>query len=163
MVGRADDDGVDVAAGDEIAEVSVRGAIPRAVGLVDKPFCSLQVTAVHVASGQHLGGYIYPGPSTMLESLRRETQLPVPERLAGNGQPGGNAIAPGATTADCIGHGVFAAQLGALALLEQQLEKAASGPAQLIVTGGAADELLPQIARDHTHDPWLVFRGMLVD
>ena len=35
------------------------------------------------AAGQHLGGYIFPGPATMLEALRSGTALTVPGGLSG--------------------------------------------------------------------------------
>lgn len=117
--------------------------------------------------GEHLGGYIYPGPTTMLESLRAATQLPVPDNLEGEDEiprgSGGNVIEPGRSTAACISHGVFAAQLGTLDHVMRQVATGEAGPARLIVTGGGADALLHRIGVDHTHDPWLVFRGMLVD
>jgi len=106
-------------------------------------------------TGQHLGGMIYPGPATMLRSLGRDTRLRVPEHLADA------AIAPGRSTASCIENGVFAAQLGALnQFLRHATESLGSAP-KLIVTGGAAGEILPLLDFEFIHDPWLVFRGML--
>jgi pantothenate kinase type III len=32
----------------------------------------------------------------------------------------------------------------------------------LVVTGGAASQILPLLDFEYIHDPWLVFRGMLV-
>jgi type III pantothenate kinase len=117
--------------------------------------------------GQHLGGYIYPGPTTMLESLRGATQLPVPEGIDGDEEipegSGGTAAAPGHSTDACISHGVLAAQLGVLDHAMRYVETGEAGRARLVVTGGAAGSLLNRIGREHTHDPWLVFRGMLVD
>lgn len=121
-------------------------------------------------SGQHLGGMIYPGPQTMLDALRSTTELDVPPDLAGAGTAGhegdsGNAspgVPPGLTTADCIGRGVLAAQLGAL---NQYLRNVSAGMAcapKLVVTGGASDSLLSLLDFEFVHDPWLVFRGMLV-
>ena len=118
-------------------------------------------------NGQHLGGFIYPGPATMLNSLRRETRLQVPAGLeaeargaADGKQPG---VAPGESTAACIARGVLAAQLGALNQFLRNVSARIEGETNLIVTGGAAAHILPLLDLDHSHDPWLVFRGMLVD
>ena len=110
------------------------------------------------AAGQHLGGWILPGPSTMLDALRKQTQLPVPPDLPDTGP-----VQPGTSTAECITRGVLAAQAGALDQLMQGLASRAIADPILVVTGGAAPQLLPLLQVEHMHDPWLVFRGMLVD
>jgi len=73
----------------------------------------------------------------------------------------GAAIAPGRSTASCIENGVFAAQLGALNQFLRHTTEALGSPPRLIVTGGAAGEILPLLDFEYVHDPWLVFRGML--
>lgn len=108
--------------------------------------------------GRHLGGWILPGPSTMLDALRDRTQLPVPPDLTNTGP-----VQPGTSTAECIGRGVLAAQAGALEQLMQGLASGAAADPKLVVTGGAAAQVLPLLEVEHIHDPWLVFRGMLVD
>jgi type III pantothenate kinase len=110
------------------------------------------------AAGQHLGGWILPGPSTMLDALRIGTQLPVPEDLRDAG-----LLRPGRSTAECIARGVLAAQAGAVGQLMQNLCSHAKAKPSLVVTGGAAATLLQHLEVEHIHDPWLVFRGMLVD
>lgn len=105
--------------------------------------------------GQHIGGMIYPGPSTMLNSLARDTKLSVPADLAEAG------ISPGRTTATCIRNGVFAAQLGALNQFLRSTQEETGASPRLVLTGGAAGGILPLLDFDHIHDPWLVFRGML--
>ena len=116
------------------------------------------------AEGQHLGGYIFPGPATMLEALRSGTMLTVPGDLSGGpeGSPASqeHGISPGQTTADCIIRGVRAAQIGALKQFLRNISPQVGNP-KLVVTGGAAQELLPGLKFKHIHDPWLVFRGML--
>jgi type III pantothenate kinase len=109
-------------------------------------------------SGRHLGGWILPGPSTMLDGLRSGTQLNVPADLQGAGP-----IEPGRSTAECIARGVLAAQAGSLHQLMMDLSARNVGKPRLVVTGGAAEVLLPLLDVEHVHDPWLVFRGMLVD
>lgn len=107
--------------------------------------------------GQHLGGMIYPGPATMLKALRNETLLQAPRQIdqANSG--------PGRTTRECISNGVFAAQLGALNQFVRDVARSMFTPPTIVVTGGAAPELLPMLDFEHIHDPWLVFRGMLVE
>jgi len=105
--------------------------------------------------GQHAGGLIYPGPATMLRALGRDTKLNVPENLAVA------STLPGRSTARCIKNGVFAAQLGALNQFLRHLPESPGGGLKLIITGGAAGELLPLLDFQYIHDPWLVFRGML--
>jgi type III pantothenate kinase len=110
------------------------------------------------ASGQHLGGWILPGPGTMLDSLVKDTKLKVP-----NGLDGARAIEPGRSTDECIRAGVLAAQLGALSQFMKRVAEDIGQAPRLVVTGGAAEPLLSKIDAEYVHDPWLVFRGMLVD
>jgi type III pantothenate kinase len=109
------------------------------------------------ASGQHLGGWILPGPTTMLEALSRQTTLrPAPQLdpLA--------TFEPGRTTADAIRAGVLSAQLGALhRFLGRVTERIGETP-RLVVTGGAAPAVTPLLDIDCVEDPWLVFRGMSI-
>ena len=109
------------------------------------------------ASGQHLGGMILPGPATMLRSLGSDTKLRVPRDLHAA------AAAPGASTAAGIGNGVFAAQIGALNQFLRTIGQSVDAEPRLVLTGGAADMVRPGLTFDHVWDPWLVFRGMLVD
>jgi type III pantothenate kinase len=115
------------------------------------------------ADGRHLGGLILPGPRTMLQSLRRDTRLPVPEDPDVITAIGVARAAPGTSTAECISRGVFAAQVGALERFVGRLGNVLGGNHTLVVTGGAAEPLLPLLDFDYVHDPWLVFRGMLVE
>ena len=107
-------------------------------------------------SGQHLGGMIYPGPATMLDSLGRNTKLRVPPNLENS------AVTPGRSTSSCISNGVYAAQVGALNQFLRKVSEEMSGAPMLLVTGGAASQILPLLDFECIHDPWLVFRGMLV-
>ena len=110
------------------------------------------------ASGQHLGGWILPGPATMLSSLVKGTKLTVPEDLEET-----PALEPGRSTAECIRRGVLAAQLGALDQFMKHTAHRIGDSPRLVVTGGAADAVLARAGIEHIRDPWLVFRGMLVD
>jgi len=110
------------------------------------------------ASGQHLGGWILPGPGTMLDSLVKDTKLKVPASVDEV-----RAIEPGRSTDDCIRTGVLAAQLGALNQFTKRVAEEIGQAPRLVVTGGAAGPLLSMIGPERVHDPWVVFRGMLVD
>jgi len=116
------------------------------------------------AEGQHLGGYIFPGPATMLEALRSATALTVPGDLSGALEDSPvdqeHGISPGQSTEDCIIQGVRATQVGALNQFLRFISPQAGKPT-LVVTGGAAQELLSGLKFKHIYDPWLVFRGML--
>ena len=107
-------------------------------------------------TGQHLGGMIYPGPATMLDSLSRDTNLRVPPNLENS------AVTPGRSTSSCISNGVYAAQVGALNQFLRNISEEMGGTPMLLVTGGAASQILPLLDFEYIHDPWLVFRGMLV-
>jgi type III pantothenate kinase len=108
------------------------------------------------ADGRHLGGLILPGPLTMMESLRRDTELPVPEA------PENAVLQPGRNTAEAITNGVLAAQVGALNQFLKGTAGALGGDPSLVITGGGGALLLPYLDFHCIHDPWLVFRGMLV-
>lgn len=108
-------------------------------------------------SGRHLGGMIYPGPATMARSLTRDTRLIVPPDLKGA------STDPGQSTSSCIQNGVFAAQIGALNMFLRSVAGKEGGQPKLVITGGAANAILPALEFDYIQDPWLVFRGMLVE
>jgi type III pantothenate kinase len=108
-------------------------------------------------TGQHLGGWILPGPATMLDSLARQTTLRASESLDHAG-----AIEPGRCTADAMRSGVLAAQLGALREFLGWVSARIGRSPQLVVTGGAAPALTPMLDIDCVADPWLVFRGMSI-
>jgi type III pantothenate kinase len=110
------------------------------------------------ADGRHLGGWILPGPATMLDALVRRTKLKVPEELTQAGP-----IEPGRATAECIRRGVLAAQAGALEQFKKSLGGRLGDNSRLIVTGGAAPATAERLGIDCVPDPLLVFRGMLVD
>jgi type III pantothenate kinase len=108
-------------------------------------------------SGQHLGGWILPGPGTMLQSLVRGTKLTVPPDLERAG-----GIEAGRSTAECIRRGVLASQLGALNQFMKLVAARLGTDPKLVVTGGAADAVVAGLDPECIHDPCLVFHGMLV-
>jgi len=108
------------------------------------------------SAGQHIGGMIYPGPATMLKALRRDTRLKVPEVFEQT------SAGPGRSTSACIGNGVFAAQVGALNQFLRSTQERLGEEPKIVLTGGAAKEIPPLLDFQVIHDPWLVFRGMLI-
>ena len=111
--------------------------------------------------GRHLGGMIYPGPATMLRSLVNDTRLNVPDDFEAAGII--SWVGAGQSTDECILKGVLAAQVGTLNQFLRHVSLQMKGKPQLIATGGAAEKILPLLDFEYIHDPWLVFRGMLVD
>jgi len=111
------------------------------------------------ASGWHLGGWILPGPSTMTAALGAHTQLPRADAVGD-----GAWDEPGRATAEAIGRGILAAQLGAMERFVARVAARVGEQPRLVVTGGAAGLMLPLVTDlAAVHDPLLVFRGMLVD
>jgi type III pantothenate kinase len=108
-------------------------------------------------NGQHVGGMICPGPATMLKSLGSETRLKVPVDLSAAG------LSPGRSTADGIRNGVLAAQIGALNQFMRHAPESIGTDPKLVITGGAAAEVIPLLEFPFIDDPWLVFRGMLTE
>lgn len=111
--------------------------------------------------GRHLGGMIYPGPATMLRSLQNDTKLNVPMDFDASEII--SWLGAGENTAECILKGVLAAQVGALNQFLRHVSLQMDKAPLLVVTGGAADRIVPLLDFEHIHDPWLVFRGMLVE
>jgi type III pantothenate kinase len=108
-------------------------------------------------TGQHLGGWILPGPTTMLESLGRRTALPPTpqwDRFA--------TVEPCRNTADAIRAGVLGAQVGALQRFLGRVAGRIGQTPQLVITGGAAPGVTQWLDIDFAEDPWLVFRGMAI-
>ena len=106
-------------------------------------------------SGQHLGGWILPGPGTMLGALRAGTSLPLLEELPED------LLCPGRSTAEAMAGGVIAAQLGALHRFRAAVTPILGRHARVIATGGGAARFGP-LCEGSVVDPWLVFRGMLI-
>jgi type III pantothenate kinase len=111
---------------------------------------------VVAADGRHLGGYIVPGPVLMVRSLLRSTS-----DLALRHAAGGEARATGFAdnTRDAIERGC---RLAVASLIERCCDEvAASGRRpRLLVTGGAANEVLPYLRTGAELVPDLVLRGL---
>lgn len=108
--------------------------------------------------GQHLGGYIVPGPALMVASLLRSTSDLGGRHAASEGLNSGAGFAD--NTRDAIERGC---RLAVAAFIDrcaadatQSLGKAPS----LLLTGGAAVAVLPYLRAPAEHLPDLVLRGL---
>ena len=109
------------------------------------------------ADGGHRGGYIVPGPLLMVGSLLRSTSHLAPRHAAGGEAAHAGGFAD--NTRDAIERGC---RLALAALVERCFgDVAGSGRRpRLLVTGGAAAEVLPYLRIDAEHVPDLVLRGL---
>jgi len=114
---------------------------------------------VVAADGRHRGGYIVPGPALMVRSLLRSTSDLAPRHAAGGAAAHAAGFAD--NTRDAIERGC---RLALAALIERCFGdaalSAAAGPPCLLVTGGAATEVLPYLRIEAEHVPDLVLRGL---
>ena len=106
--------------------------------------------------GVHQGGAIVPGPRLMAESLMRGTSGI--QRRARGGAGGGTLFAHNTRTAVEQGAGFAAAAVVDRAVAEaQQILKR---PPLVLLTGGAAEQLLPLLRTSYVSVPDLVLRGV---
>lgn len=139
-----------------LAILGARHRYRQALCVVD---AGTAVTADQVDdSGKHLGGVIVPGLDLMRRSLVSDTgdiatdleSEPAPERLIF-----------GRSTADAIDGGVLSAICG---LIEDCMAGLSSryGDSVLVVTGGDAERIIPQLRVDADHRPLLVLEGLAI-
>lgn len=127
-----------------------------------RPVCVVDAgTAVTVdvvaADGCHRGGLIVPGIELACGLLESGTA----GIRAGDSLP---AAALGDSTASCVANGALLGVLGMVQMALGIMGAVCGGDGVLVVTGGSAHALLPQLPQDARHVPDLVFEGMeLVD
>ncbi|MDX1598724.1 MAG: type III pantothenate kinase [Marinobacter sp.] len=103
------------------------------------------------AHGQHLGGYILPGRRMMLRSLRNDAAR------IGFEDHRSDAGDPGASTTECVHHGLFWLWQSMAARIHQDCRARAIG--RILVTGGDASGVLAAgLGADHLPD--LVLHGL---
>ena len=115
---------------------------------------------VVAADGRHLGGYIVPGPQLMVASLLRSTS-----DLASHHASSGAARADSGfadNTRDAIERGCRLALAAWVDRSVADAERATGDRPRLVVTGGAASEVLRQLRSAFDHLPDLVLRGLAV-
>lgn len=115
------------------------------------------------ATGRHRGGMIVPGPALMIDSLLRGTRG-IRRRAGTASAPSRITGAPGRawprTTADALATGALDACAGAIARAFARA-RAQFGPAtQLLVTGGAAGQLVSLLPAPARHVPDLLLLGL---
>ncbi|MFO1408131.1 MAG: type III pantothenate kinase [Steroidobacteraceae bacterium] len=131
-------------------------AITRATACVADFGTATTFDAV-TAQGEHLGGYIVPGPTLMVASLHAGTS-DLAARAAASGAAGGAALAD--NTREAIERGC---RLAAAAFVERAVDDVArrlGTRPRLLVTGGAAAEILPLLRVPAEPVPDLVIRGL---
>ena len=123
------------------------------------PGCAIIVdagTAVTVdyvdSQGQHLGGYILPGPNMMTQALGRNTA-----RVHGAEGDFGPPV-PGCATAECVNHGIAWIWSSAAERLRHEQQK--YGLNTIVVTGGDAEFMADLFGGVAVIEPDLVFMGM---
>lgn len=114
--------------------------------------------------GRHLGGLIFPGPATMSDSLETGTVMEV--GAAGlAGRPDSRPGEAQTETRAAINRGIVTAQAGALHQFinwfRDKLNSEQEKNLKVLITGGAANVILAMSDYQLTHDPLLVFKGML--
>lgn len=109
------------------------------------------------AAGDHLGGYIIPGPALMERALLMDTDRVRFEEDATY------ALSPGVSTAEAVRHGIALAQAGAVVVALQQLDVA---PEAVLFCGGAGQTLMGLLEGHTDHSflsaPDLVFEGLQI-
>lgn len=110
------------------------------------------LTIDHVnENGQHLGGYIIPGPALMERALLIDT-----DKVRFD-EPARYALSPGESTAEAVRHGIALAQAGAVSLALEQVREL--DPA-LVYTGGAGELLMELVGSRANYRQDLVFEGL---
>lgn len=139
--------------------VAVIGAYARVRGAcVVADLGTAATVDVVAADGSHLGGYIVPGPALMVAALLHSTS-----DLGARHAAGGVARSPQGfadNTRDAIERG---GRLALAALVDRCVVDAGRREGRqprLLVTGGAAAEVLPHLATPAEHVADLVLRGL---
>ncbi len=117
---------------------------------------ALTVDAVD-GTGAHSGGFIVPGPRLMVESLLTRTS-DLADRWTWDRAPD-PATFP-TSTRDAIEHGCLIALAGLIDVASKNLAARTAQVPRLIVTGGAADLLLPWLRQPAELVPDLVLQGL---
>jgi type III pantothenate kinase len=115
---------------------------------------------VVASDGQHQGGYIVPGPRLMVASLLRSTRELAPRHASSGASGTDSGFAD--NTRDAIERGC---RLALAALIDRSVADAgghSSERPRLLLTGGAAPEVLPHLRSIGEHLPDLVLRGLAV-
>lgn len=111
------------------------------------------------ADGQHLGGYIVPGPQLMVNSLLRGTSdLSAHTAASVAGAVTGFAD----NTREAIERGCVVTLAGLAEHSVRELGQLAGSPPALFFTGGAAGQVVPHVTYPLRHVPNLVLQGLAI-
>jgi type III pantothenate kinase len=110
------------------------------------------------ADGQHLGGYIVPGPQLMVSSLLRSTSDLGQRHAESDGSISGAGFAD--NTRGAIERGCRLAVAAFVDRCANEAERLLGEAPHLYVTGGAAAAVLPDLRSPAEHLPDLVLRGL---
>ena len=137
-------------------------AVIGAYHLAQGPCCVVDVgTAATLdvvdAAGQHLGGFIVPGPQMMVRSLRAGTS-DLAARTDASGVGGTRLFAD--NTREAIERGCRLALAALIDRTYAELSQTSVTAPRLYCTGGAVDEVLPYVLAAHERMPDLVLRGL---
>jgi type III pantothenate kinase len=109
------------------------------------------------ASGQHLGGFIVPGPQLMERSLHDRTNNLAAHTAA---SPVGDTELFADNTRDGIERGCRVALAALVDRTCDELARRTCATPRLYCTGGAVDEVLPYVLATYERVPDLVLRGL---
>jgi type III pantothenate kinase len=109
------------------------------------------------ASGQHLGGFIVPGPQMMVRSLHAGTSN-LAAHTAASAVGGARLFAD--NTRDAIERGCRVALAALIDRTYVELAQGTQTVPHLYCTGGAVDEVLPYVLTTCKRVPDLVLRGL---
>jgi len=109
------------------------------------------------ASGQHLGGFIVPGPQLMVRSLHAGTSNLAAYTAA---SPVGGTQLFADNTRDAIERGCRVALAALVDRTCEELARRTHSAPRLYCTGGAVDEVLPYVLATCERVPDLVLRGL---
>ena len=132
-----------------LAMLAARARVRARVCVVDAG-SALTIDLI-AADGRHEGGYIIPGPALMERALLLDT-----DRVRFDEEVD-YQLAPGASTAAAVRHGIALAQVGAVAMA---IDRAAGEPVQLLFCGGGGETLMQLLDRGGLYLPDLVVEGL---
>lgn len=110
------------------------------------------------ADGTFRGGAIAPGVGALVRGAAIVTPFLPPADAAA--MPGAAPAVPPASTQEAVDAGLFLGYAGLVDRLVDELQRAAAGPATVVLTGGWAAGLAGHVRFEHRLDPVLIHRGL---
>ena len=110
------------------------------------------------ANGDHLGGYILPGITSMRRALKQDTML----KQEIKGMDNGAKLTPGKSTEQCINNGSLFALCQTIEAVVHNFEHESKRKVQCILTGGDGNQLSGNLGIAHILKPTLVLQGLAI-